>query len=132
MTDPEFWWGTQVVRLSTLRVVNIGSTLLRNCSTSSQSPVLNSRGERSAKATGFQIPAYAAGAGQVILVVGAQKVVADLDTAMRRLDSYVLPLEDARAMAAYGVPSATNRVLVLNGEPFGRVTVLLLRETIGY
>jgi L-lactate utilization protein LutC len=82
--------------------------------------------------TGFQIPAYAAGAGQVILVVGAQKIVPDLDTAMERMGSYVLPLEDARAFAAYGAHSAPNRVLVFNGEPFGRVTVLLLREAIGF
>ena len=30
MTDPEFWCGTQVVRSLTLRVANIGNTLLRN------------------------------------------------------------------------------------------------------
>ena len=85
-----------------------------------------------ASATGFQIPAYAAGAGQVILVVGAQKIVPDMVTAMERMESHVLPLEDARAFAAYGAHRAMNRVLVLNGEPFGRVTVLLLREAIGY
>jgi L-lactate utilization protein LutC len=85
-----------------------------------------------ASSTGFQIPAYSAGAGQVILVVGAQKVVPDLDTAMDRVESYVLPLEDARSLAAYGAHSAMNRVLIFNGEPFARVTVLLLRKTIGY
>jgi L-lactate utilization protein LutC len=85
-----------------------------------------------ASGTGFQIPAYAAGADQVILVVGAQKIVPDLETAMERLESHVLPLEDERSMAAYGAHSATNRVLILNGEPFGRVTVLLLRQAIGY
>lgn len=85
-----------------------------------------------ASSTGFQIPAYAAGAGRVILVVGAQKIVPDLAAATERLESHVLPLEDARALAAYGVHSAMNRVLVFNGEPFGRVTVLLLREAIGY
>jgi L-lactate utilization protein LutC len=75
---------------------------------------------------------YAAGAGQVILVVGAQKIVPDLETAMMRLESHVLPLEDARSMAAYGAHSAMNRVLIFNGEPFGRVTVLLLRQVIGF
>jgi len=85
-----------------------------------------------ASGTGFQIPAYAAGAGQVILVVGAQKIVPDLETAMERLESHVLPLEDARSMAVYGAHSAMNRVLILNGEPFGRVTVLLLRQVIGF
>lgn len=85
-----------------------------------------------ASSTGFQIPAYAAGAGRVILVVGSQKIVSDLAAAMERLGSHVLPLEDARALAAYGVHSAMKRVLIFNGEPFGRVTVPLLREAIGY
>lgn len=85
-----------------------------------------------ASSTGFQIPAYSAGAGQVILVVGAQKLVPDVESGIERMESYVLPLEDARALAAYGAHSAPNRVLIFNGEPFGRVTVLLLREAIGY
>jgi hypothetical protein len=35
--------------------------------------------------------------------------------------------------AAYGVPSAVNRLLVMNAEPVpGRAAVLLLREAIGY
>jgi hypothetical protein len=84
-----------------------------------------------ASVTAFQIPAYAAGARHVILVVGAQKVVPDLDRAMERMESYVLPLEDARTFAAYGAHGAMNRVL-FNGEPFDRVTVLLVREAIGY
>jgi len=40
------------------------------------------------------------GAGRVILVVGAQKVVADVDEGLRRINEYALLLEDARAQAA--------------------------------
>jgi hypothetical protein len=37
------------------------------------------------------------------------------------------------AQAAYGSPSAINRLLILNAEPHpGRGTVLLLREAIGF
>jgi hypothetical protein len=86
-----------------------------------------------ASATGSQIPAYAAGAGRAIWIVGAQKVVPDLSTALRRVEEHCLPLESARAQAVYGRPSAVNRLLVLNGEPYpGRGTVLLLREAIGF
>jgi hypothetical protein len=86
-----------------------------------------------ASASGSQLPGYAGGAAQAIWVVGAQKVVPDLGTAMRRIDEYVLPLESARVQAVYGGPSAVNRVLILNAEPHpGRGTVLLLREAIGY
>jgi hypothetical protein len=86
-----------------------------------------------ASASGSQLPAYAGGAAQAVWIVGAQKVVPDLDTALRRVQDHALPLESARAQKAYGQPSAINRLLVLNAEPHpGRATVLLLREAIGY
>jgi hypothetical protein len=86
-----------------------------------------------ASATGSQLPGYAGGAARAIWVVGAQKVVPDLDTALRRVQDYCLPLEDARARAAYHQPSAVSRLLILNTEPVpGRGTVLLLREAIGF
>ena len=86
-----------------------------------------------ASASGSQLPGYAGGAAHAIWVVGAQKVVPDLSTALRRIEEYVLPLESARVQVVYGGPSAVNRVLILNAEPHpGRGTVLLLREVIGY
>jgi L-lactate utilization protein LutC len=86
-----------------------------------------------ASASGSQLTGYAGGSGRVILVVGAQKVVPDLSTALCRVEEHCLPLENARAQQVYGGPSAVNRVLILNAEPHpGRVTVLLLREAIGF
>jgi len=86
-----------------------------------------------ASGSGSQLPAYAGGAGRAIWIVGAQKVVSDLATALRRVEEHALPLESARTQAVYGQPSAVNRLLVLNAEPRpGRVTVLLLREAIGF
>jgi len=83
--------------------------------------------------SGSQLPAYSGGAGRVILIVGAQKVVPDLSTALRRVKEHCLPLESARAKGVYGVASAISRLLVLNAEiQPGRVTVLLLREAIGF
>jgi hypothetical protein len=86
-----------------------------------------------ASASGSQLPGYAGGADRAIWVVGAQKVVPDLSTALRRVEDHCLPLESARAQVAYGQPSAVNRLLILNAEfrP-GRGTVLLLREAIGF
>jgi hypothetical protein len=84
-------------------------------------------------ASGSQIPAYGGGAARPIWVVGAQKVVPDLATAMRRIETYAYPLEDARARAAYGRATAANQILIINGEPYpGRSTVLLVRQVIGY
>jgi hypothetical protein len=86
-----------------------------------------------ASGSGSQLPAYAGGAARRIWIVGAQKVVPDLSTALRRVEDHCLPLESARAQAVYGWPSAVNHLLILNAEPRpGRSTVLLLREAIGF
>jgi hypothetical protein len=86
-----------------------------------------------ASGSGSQLPGYAGGAARRIWIVGAQKVVPDLSTALRRVEDHCLPLESARTRAAYGFPSAINHLLILNAEPHpGRSTVLLLREAIGF
>ncbi|GAA1447853.1 LUD domain-containing protein [Leifsonia poae] len=86
-----------------------------------------------ASATGSQLPSYSGGAANRIWVVGAQKIVPDLSTALERIEQHCLPLESGRAQALYGAPSAVNHVLVLNAEPQpGRSTVLLLRAAIGF
>jgi L-lactate utilization protein LutC len=83
--------------------------------------------------SGSQIGAYASGAGRVIWVVGAQKIVKDLDEGLRRIEEYSYPLEDARLRAAYGIPSFVSKVLIVNREwPAGRVTMILVNEELGY
>ena len=84
-------------------------------------------------ASGSQLGPYASGAGKVILVVGTQKIVSDLDEALRRIDEYVFPLEDARAEAAYGVHSAVNKLLIINRDYIpGRITVVFVDEALGF
>ena len=86
-----------------------------------------------ASASGSQLGPYAAGAGKVILLVGTQKIVADLDEALRRIEEYTYPLEDARAEAAYGVHSGVNKVLIINREwTPGRITVVFVDEPLGF
>ena len=82
---------------------------------------------------GSQLGPYVSGAGRVIFVVGTQKIVADLEEGLRRINEYALPLEDARAQAAYGIHSAVNKVLIINREirP-GRITVVLVDEVLGF
>ena len=82
---------------------------------------------------GSQLGPYAAGAGRVILVVGTQKIVSDLDGGLRRINDYALPLEDARAQAAYGIHSAVNKILIINREVTpGRITVVFVDEVLGF
>jgi acyl-CoA hydrolase len=86
-----------------------------------------------ASASGSQLGPYASGAGKVILVVGTQKIVPDLEGALRRIDEYAFPLEDARAQAAYGVHSGVNKVLIINREwTPGRITVVLCDQALGF
>ena len=59
-----------------------------------------------ASASGSQLASYAWGAANVIFVVGAQKLVPTLDAAHERIYQHSLPLEDARAYAAYGQHSS--------------------------
>jgi LUD domain len=86
-----------------------------------------------ASASGSQLGPLASGAGHVILVVGGQKIVADLETGLRRIREYCYPLENERALAAYGVPSGVNNVLIVNRvlAP-GRVTAIVVRERLGF
>lgn len=48
---------------------------------------------------------------------------------MDRIEKYVLPLENERAMKAYGVGSAINKVLIVNKEVIpGRIHIILVKE----
>lgn len=86
-----------------------------------------------ASASGSQLASMAYGAQHVLFIIGAQKVVPDLDTAMRRVHEYSLPLEDARARAAYGMGSSVHKVLTLHGDfEEGRIHVVLVDEPLGY
>jgi len=82
---------------------------------------------------GSQLGPYVSGAGRVILVVGIQKIVSDLEEGLRRVNEYAFPLEDARAQLAYGIHSAVNKVLIINREVTpGRITVVLVDEVLGF
>ena len=85
-----------------------------------------------ASATGSQLAAYAAGGGKLILVVGSQKIVANVDEALRRIDETVFPYENDRVKEQLGVETRLEKVLILYGEwnP-GRTTVILVREPVG-
>jgi L-lactate utilization protein LutC len=86
-----------------------------------------------ASATGSQLGAYATGAGMLILLVGTQKIVSDLDEALKRIHRHAFPLEDARAMEAYGSHSGVFKILIINREWIpSRITVVLVDEALGF
>jgi len=83
-------------------------------------------------ATGSQLGPFASGAGQLILVVGSQKIVKDLDEAMARIRDYVQPYEDQRLREQAGIGTILARILILERDfrP-GRTTIVLVREAVG-
>ena len=86
-----------------------------------------------ASMSGSQLGPYVSGAGRVILVVGTQKIVRDVEEGLLRINEYAYRLEDARAQAAYGIRSAVNKILVINREITpGRITVVLVDEVLGF
>jgi hypothetical protein len=86
-----------------------------------------------ASASGSQLGPLVSGAGRVILVIGAQKIVSDVETGIRRIYEYCYPLEDVRARRAYGVPSGVNNILIVNKvlTP-DRVTAIIVKQPLGF
>ncbi len=85
-----------------------------------------------ASASGSQLASYVWGAGNVIFVVGAQKLVPTLEVAHERIYQHSLKLEDARAYAAYGQNSSVGKILEIHQEPPGRIHVVLIRQSVGF
>lgn len=85
-----------------------------------------------ASATGSQLPNYSYGADHVIWVVGTQKIVADMNQAMQRLQEHVFPQEDIRSQEAYGVNSSINQMLIFKKDPAQRITIVFVKQSVGF
>ena len=90
-----------------------------------------------ASMTGSQLPAYAYGAGSVIWVVGAQKIVKNVDEGLKRIREYVVNHESARARRVYGLPetfsSFPSKILLFNREiQPGRAKIIIVNEALGF
>jgi acyl-CoA hydrolase len=85
-----------------------------------------------ASASGSQLGQYAWEADQVIFVVGAQKLVPTVEDGRERIFKHSLPLEDARAYAAYGMNSRVGKILEIRQEDPGRIHVVIVRKAVGF
>ncbi len=84
-------------------------------------------------ASGSRVGAYPFAAGKLILVAGVQKIVPNLETAMKRIREYVFPQEDERAKKAYGMGSALSKWVIIEREANPqRTTLILVKEKLGY
>jgi L-lactate utilization protein LutC len=85
-----------------------------------------------ASATASQIGPYANTAGKVILVVGSQKIVPNLEAALRRIREHVQPWEEAQVRKAANIGTFVGKILLIEREWINeRMTVILVREPIG-
>lgn len=85
--------------------------------------------------TGSQLPHLAYTSKNVILVIGAQKIVADVPAGFARITSDVIPLEDERMKGVYGYGTLWAKTLVMHQEnpALGRsVHVIIVNEELGF
>lgn len=83
--------------------------------------------------TGSQLGPYASGAGKVIWVVGAQKIVRDLNEGLSRIYEYILPLEEQHMQDLYKVGTNVSKILIVNKEVRpDRITMIIVKETLGF
>jgi len=86
-----------------------------------------------ASKTGSQLGPYASGAGNVIWIVGAQKLVRDLDEGLERIYDYCVPLEEEHVRQLYNSSTSVNKVLIINKEfRSGRITMIIVKDSLGF
>ena len=85
--------------------------------------------------TGSQLPHIVFSSSNLIFVVGAQKIVPTLADGLKRLEEYVIPLEDKRMKEAYGMGTMPSKIVIFNHENpmMGRkVRLILVNEKLGF
>lgn len=85
--------------------------------------------------TGSQLPHVAYTSPNLVFVVSTKKVVPTLEEAMNRLIQYVIPLENNRMQATYGMDTKLSKILIAKGEsPFStrKITFILVEEDLGF
>ena len=86
-----------------------------------------------ASKTGSQLGPYASGAGKVIWVAGAQKIVKDVTEGLRRIQEYCYALEDVHMQELYKIGTEVNKILIINKEMRpGRNTMIIVKEEVGF
>ncbi len=86
-----------------------------------------------ASKTGSQLGPYATGAGKVIWVVGAQKIVKNMEEGFRRIHEYCVPREEVHMQELYHTGTAPNKILIVNGEIRPeRITMIIVKEDLGF
>jgi len=86
----------------------------------------------SADAGGSRQAGYVYGPPKVIWVAGINKLVPTLEDGLRRLREVALPQEDARMRRAGAPGSYVGKLVIYERERPGRMTLVLVGETLGF
>ncbi|KAG0208287.1 hypothetical protein BGX28_000679 [Mortierella sp. GBA30] len=86
--------------------------------------------------SGSKVGGVAFGAGNVIVLVGSNKIVKDETEAYKRTHDIALAAESARARDAYGVPASAivNYEVIRQANPFNpsRIQIVLVNDALGF
>lgn len=85
--------------------------------------------------TGSQLPHVVYTSPNLIFVVSTKKIVPDANEAMKRIEEYVVPLEDQRMQKAYGTGTSLNKLVHFRGEAQmnqRKIHLLLIEEDLGF
>ncbi len=85
--------------------------------------------------SGSQLPHIVFTSQNLIFVASTKKIVPTLPDAFKRLEDYVVPLEDENMMQKYGVHTNISKLLIFKDEFRGlgrKVTFLLVNELLGF
>ena len=86
-----------------------------------------------ASKTGSQLGPYASGAGKVIWVAGAQKLVKDLNEGFQRINEYCVLREEEHMQQLTHTSTAPTKILIVNGEIRPeRITMIIVKEDLGF
>lgn len=85
--------------------------------------------------TGSQLSHIVFTSPNLIFVVSTKKIVPTFSYAMRRLEEYIIPLEDKNMKEKYGVGTSLNKILIFKNENsmMGRkIRMILVEEDLGF
>ena len=85
--------------------------------------------------TASQLPSVTFNAQNLIFVIGTQKIVPTLDEGMKRLEQYVVPLENEHMQQKYGVNTQLSKIIIFKKEsPMSdrKITVIFVNKVLGF
>ncbi len=85
--------------------------------------------------SGSQLPPIVYTSPNLIFIVSTKKIVPTLDEGLKRLEQYVVPLENKHMLDLYGAGTQLNKIVIFKGEnPMsGRnIRFILVEEDLGF